>query len=90
MSLLSIVTSVFDPLNCDLSNVTILAVDGKELNSPPSTRQSSSSMNVAVESKTVRYDVVPAFHPLFIFHAASEPLASKSTNDLESNLVVKF
>ena len=47
-------------------------------------------MNVAVESNTVKYDSVPAFHPLLIFHPASDPLPSKSINDLESNLVIKF
>ena len=52
----------------------------KDANCPPSTRQSSSSMNVAVESNTVRYDVPPAFQSLFIFHAASAPLLSIDKN----------
>ena len=56
-----------------------------DVNSPPSTRQSSSSTKSAVESKTVRYDVVPPFQPLLIFHAASAALASKDINSLLSN-----
>ena len=45
-------------------------------------------MNVAVESNTVKYDSVPAFHPLLICHADSDPVPSKLRNGLELIRVV--
>ena len=88
-SLLSIVINVLAPLYAVLSNCVIDELAVKDVNCPPSTLQSSSSTKSPVESKTVRYDVVPPFQPLLIFHAHSEPFASKDMNALESNLVTK-